>query len=135
MKSTNEELDSMIQDSDALDQSVALNRIVLRLLEDKIDNFKRLRALLFISLLINLIVVCVSIWNYRSLVDSYNSILENLEWEQTTTTTTEVAQDSEGPGNNLLQIGDNTHMSYGESEVQSDAETNDQNHPDNYNQG
>lgn len=90
-------------EGDALDQSVALNKIVMQLLHTRAQECKRLWVALVISILVNLVIVGGFLW-YES------------QWEYTTTTTTEVQQDSEGDGLNMLQVGDNSHMVLGRGE-------------------
>lgn len=90
------------EEEDALDQSVALNKIVMQLLKTRAQECKRLWIALIISILVNLAIVGGFLW-YES------------QWEYTTTTTesTEVQQDSEDNGRNLLQVGDNSRMFFG----------------------
>ena len=87
-------------EEDALDQSVALNKIVMQLLKTRAQECKRLWIALIISILINLLIVGGFLW-YES------------QWEYTTTTTTEVEQDSGEDGLNMLQVGDNSRMVLG----------------------
>ena len=96
------------EEEDALDQSVALNRIVMQLLKTKAQENKRLWIALIISILINLLIVGGFLW-YES------------QWEYTTTTT-EVMQDSEDAGTNLLQVGDNSRMFFGLGEDNVDGQ-------------
>ena len=88
------------EEEDALDQSVALNKIVMQLLKTKAQENKRLWVALVISILVNLLIVGAFLW-YES------------QWEYTTTTTTEIMQDSEDNGSNMLQVGDNSRMFFG----------------------
>lgn len=94
-------------EEDALDQSVALNRIVMQLLHTRAQECKRLWIALIISILVNLAIVGGFLW-YES------------QWEYTTTTT-EVEQDSGQDGLNMLQVGDNSRMFFGEDEVNGQA--------------
>ena len=96
------------EEEDALDQSVALNKIVMQLLKTKAQENKRLWIALVISILINLLIVGGFLW-YES------------QWEYTTTTT-EVMQDSEDAGTNLLQVGDNSRMFFGLGEDNVDGQ-------------
>ena len=98
------------EEEDALDQSVALNKIVMQLLKTKAQENKRLWVALVISILVNLFIVGAFLW-YES------------QWEYTTTTTTEVMQDSEDNGSNMLQVGDNSRMFFGLEEDDSNGET------------
>ena len=99
------------EEEDALDQSVALNKIVMQLLKTKAQENKRLWIALVISILVNLCTVGGFLW-YES------------QWEYTTTTTsTEVTQESEEDGLNLLQVGDNSRMFFGLGEDTDDGET------------
>ena len=97
------------EEEDALDQSVALNKIVMQLLKTKAQENKRLWIALVISLLVNLLIVGGFLW-YES------------QWEYTTTTTTEVMQESEDTGSNLLQVGDNSRMFFGLGEDDEDGQ-------------
>lgn len=103
------------EEENALDQSVALNRIITQLLKTKAEENKRLWIALVISILINLLIVGGFLW-YES------------QWEYTTTTT-EVVQDSEDSGSNVLQVGDNSRMFFGLGEDDTDGQTNSE---DNY---
>lgn len=96
-------------EEDALDQSVALNKIVMQLLKTRAQECKRLWVALVISILVNLAIVGGFLW-YES------------QWEYTTTTT-EVEQDSGEDGLNMLQVGDNSRMvlGYGEDAVNGQA--------------
>lgn len=103
------------EEENALDQSVALNKIITQLLKTKAEENKRLWIALVISILINLLIVGGFLW-YES------------QWEYTTTTT-EVVQDSEDSGSNVLQVGDNSRMFFGLGEDDTDGQTNSE---DNY---
>jgi hypothetical protein len=79
---------------DAIDQSMALNRITMQLLHDRAKDCKRLWIALVVSILVNFVTVAGFLW-YES------------QWEYTTTETT-ITQDTEdGPGNNVYQAGEN----------------------------
>lgn len=99
------------EEENALDQSVALNRIVTQLLKTKAQENKRLWVALILSILVNFFTVGGFLW-YES------------QWEYTTTTTTEVTQDSEENGRNLLQVGDNSRMFLGFEEDNEDGQAN-----------
>lgn len=95
------ELDALRKEKDALDQSVALNRIVMTMLESKRREDFWLRIILIISLLVNIAIAGIFAW-YES------------GW---TTTTTTVTQDTgEGSGNNVYQAGENANYIQGNSE-------------------
>ena len=99
------------EEENALDQSVALNKIVMQLLKTKAQENKRLWIALVISILVNLCIVGGFLW-YES------------QWEyNTTTTSTEVTQDSEDTGTNLLQVGDNSRMFFGLGEDNVNGQT------------
>lgn len=104
-------LGNLREEEDALDQSVALNRIVMQLLKTKAKENKRLWIALVISILVNLFIVGGFLW-YES------------QWGYTTTTTTEITQDTEDSGTNLLQVGDNSRMLFGLEEEDTDGQTN-----------
>ncbi len=116
---TNENITDTIgkirEEENALDQSVALNKIVTQLLKTKAQENKRLWIALVISILVNLLIVGGFLW-YES------------QWEYTTTTT-EVVQDSEDSGSNVLQVGDNSRMFFGLGEDDTDGQANSE---DNY---
>lgn len=96
-----EELDALCKEEDALDQSVALNRIVMTMLESKRREDFWLKIILIISLLVNIAIAGIFTW-YES------------GW---TTTTTTVTQDTgEGSGNNVYQAGENANYIQGNSE-------------------
>lgn len=121
---TNENITDAIgkikEEENALDQSVALNKIVTQLLKTKAQENKRLWIALVISILVNLLIVGGFLW-YES------------QWEYTTTTTTtEVSQDSEDSGSNVLQVGDNSHMYFGLGEDDTNGQANSEDN--NYNQ-
>lgn len=107
------------EEENALDQSVALNKIVMQLLKTKAQENKRLWIALVISILVNLCIVGGFLW-YES------------QWEYTTTHTTEVTQESEDTGHNLLQVGDNSRMFFGlgEDNVDGQAISEDNNNSD-----
>lgn len=98
------------EEENALDQSVALNKIVINLLKTRAQENKRLWVALILSILINLLIVAGFLW-YES------------QWEYTTTTTAEVTQESEEDGLNLLQVGDNSRMVLGLGEDTEDGQT------------
>lgn len=111
------ELDALRKEEDALDQSVALNRIVMTMLESKRREDFWLRIILIISLLVNIVIAGIFV--------VYES-----QWQYTETTTTTVTQDTgEGSGNNVYQAGENANYIQGNSEeVTSNGETNSDNH-------
>lgn len=111
------ELDALRKEEDALDQSVALNRIVMTMLESKRREDFWLRVILIISLLVNIVIAGIFV--------VYES-----QWQYTETTTTTVTQDTgEGSGNNVYQAGENANYIQGNSEeVTSNGETNSDNH-------
>ena len=103
-----QQLDTLRKEKDALDQSVALNRIVMTMLESKRREDFWLRIILIISLLANIAIAGIFTW-YES------------GWTTTATTTTVTQDTGEGSGNNVYQAGEN--------EVTPNGETN----SDNYN--
>lgn len=111
------ELDALRKEEDALDQSVALNRIVMTMLESKRREGFWLRIILIISLLVNIVIAGIFV--------VYES-----QWQYTETTTTTVTQDTgEGSGSNVYQAGENANYIQGNSEeVTSNGETNSDNH-------
>jgi hypothetical protein len=110
-----------IKEKEELDQSVALNRIVLNMLESKRKEDFWLRIVLIISILTNIVISCIFI-GYES----------QFTTEKTITTT--VTQDTgEGEGNNVYQSGEHANYVQGNTEeVTPYGETNDQNNYNNY---
>lgn len=93
---------------DALDQSIALNRIVMTMLQHQKDSNKRLFIALIVSLLINAFIVAGFLY-YES----------QWEYDAVTTTTTTVSQDTgEGTGNNVYQEGENAVYNQTEEETE-----------------
>lgn len=95
-------------EEDALDQSIALNKIVLNLLQQQKDSNKRMFIALILSIVVNLFIVGGFLY-YES------------QWEYTTTTTTTattVNQDTEGEGNNVYQAGENAVYNQGPTETE-----------------
>lgn len=112
-----QQLDTLRKEKDALDQSVALNRIVMTMLESKRREDFWLRIILIISLLANIAIAGIFTW-YES------------GWTTTTTTTTVTQDTGEGSGNNVYQAGENANYIQGNSEeVTPNGEAN----SDNYN--
>ncbi len=84
-----------------LQESLALNKITLDLLNQKKKEHLRLWIVILALILVNLIEVAIFVW--------YESQFETTE----TTTTTTVEQDTgEGEGNNVYQAGE--HAQYQE---------------------
>lgn len=98
------------EEDNALDQSVALNRIVVQLLKTKAQENKRLWVAMIISILVNLCTIAGFLW-YES------------QWEYTTTTTTDVTQESEDAGSNILQLGDDSRIFFSSEEDCTDGQT------------
>lgn len=93
-----EQLEGLKTESDALDQSVALNKIVMTMLESKRKEDFWLRIILIISLLVNVVISGIFI-GYES---------QMMTTTTTTETTTTVDQDTNsGSGNNIYQAGEN----------------------------
>lgn len=110
---TNEEdLSTIRQQKDALDQSIALNRIVMKMLKDSQRKDLWLRIILIISILSNIVI--------SGLFIAYESQFTTT----TTTTTTTVEQDTgEGYGNNVYQAGE--YAEYTQEGVSTDAQATD----------
>lgn len=86
----------------ALDESLALNKIAIDLLNQKKKDHLRLWMIIIALIIVNLVEVCIFIW--------YESQMETVE---TVTTTTTVDQDTgKGTGNNVYQAGE--HAQYSE---------------------
>lgn len=112
-------LNELREQKDALDQSVALNHIVMAMLESKRREDFWLRIILIISIIINLAIACVFVQYEKGIVTT----------ETVTTTTTEVDQNTgEGSGNNVYQAGEYANYIQGNSEeVTPNGETDNQN--------
>lgn len=111
------ELETMRVEKDALDQSLALNRIVMTMLESKKREDFWLRIILIISILANIAIA--------GIFTLYES-----QWQYTDTVSTTVTKDTgEGSGNNVYQAGENAVYTQGNSqEVTPNGETNSNNH-------
>lgn len=111
------ELETMRVEKDALDQSLALNRIVMTMLESKKREDFWLRIILIISILANIAIA--------GIFTLYES-----QWQYTDTVSTTVTQDTgEGSGNNVYQAVENAVYTQGNSqEVTPNGETNSNNH-------
>lgn len=104
------DLKQLREEGGALDQSIALNKITMKLLHDRAADCKRLWIALVISILVNLALVGGFLW-YES------------QWEYTTTETTTVTRDTgEGTGNNVYQAGENATYPQGASETEAGGE-------------
>lgn len=81
--------------NEVLEQSLALNKITMDILDSKKKSDFWLHIILIISILVNVVIAGMFIW-YES------------QWTTTaTTTTTTVTQDTgEGEGNNVYQAGE-----------------------------
>ena len=98
MKKTEEipNVNSICTEDDALDQSMALNRIVMALLQHQKESNKRLFIALVISLLINLFTAGGFLW-YES------------QWEYTTTETITTTQEVEGDNAEINNVEGNQY--------------------------
>lgn len=103
MSDTYTDLNEM-KEKEELDQSVALNRIVLNMLESKRKEDFWLRIVLIISILTNIVISCIFI-----------GCESQFTTEKTITTT--VTQDTgEGEGNNVYQSGEHANYVQGNTE-------------------
>ena len=92
-----------MDDNQIFENSEALNKIVLDLLEQKRKEHFRLWIVILALVFVNLVEAAIFVW-YES----------QMEYEETTTTTTTVEQDTgEGNGNNIYQSGE--HANYNEA--------------------
>jgi hypothetical protein len=108
----NEQLRQLKGESDALNQSLGLNRILLTLIDNQRRIHKWLCILLVISLLCNVAICCIFV--------AYESQFT------TTTETITITQDTgEGEGNNVYQSGSDAQYIQGDSsgEVTTDGTT------------
>ena len=120
--SIDQQLQDLKNDPDALDQSLALTRIVISMLKSKQKEDLWLRILLAVSLLCNVAIAGMFL--------AYESQFTT----NTTTETVTVEQDTgEGQGNNVYQAGESA--TYVQEGVNNDGETNGnsyQNNPDSH---
>lgn len=86
-------------EADALDQSIALNRIVMAMLQHQKKVFKYVFIALIISLLANLFIVGGFLY-YNSLYD-YTTTTTTTE---TVTTTTDIQQEVSGENSNINNV-------------------------------
>lgn len=95
----NIDVESIKTEEEALDQSMAVNRIAMQLLKDRAQDCKRLWIALIVSILVNLCSIGSFLW-YESQWE-YETVTE-------TTTYTDVDQEANEPGsNNIYQSGEN----------------------------
>lgn len=78
-------------EGEALDQSIALNRIVMTMLQHQKESNKRLFIALILSILVNVFVVAGFLY-YES------------QWEYTDTVTTTIQQEVDGEGSNINNV-------------------------------
>ena len=57
-----DQISKLKEEEDALDQSIALNKITMKLLHDRAADCKRLCIALVISILVNLAIVASFLW-------------------------------------------------------------------------
>lgn len=120
-----EEIAKVALEEDGLDQSLALNKITMKLLHDRAQENKRLWVALIISLLVNLLIVGAFLW-YES------------QWELTETVETiDVQQETSTDGsNNVFQAGEQATYVQGNFEGGvADGETACDNNKDNQSSG
>ena len=110
----NEQLRQLKKDPDALEQSLGLNRILFAL----IDSLKRTQHWLCILLVVS--IFC------NVLISAIFVAYESQFTTETVTTTTTVEQDTDGPGNNVYQSGENAK--YVQGDVTENGETTSDNH-------
>ena len=115
------DLDTLKTEENALDQSIALNRIVMTMLDSKKREDLWLRVILIISIMVNLIV-CIVFVQYEK------------QMTTTETITTTVEQDTgTGKGNNVFQSGEDAKYIQGDStEEVNDGEANHNNNENSY---
>lgn len=101
--SLDKEISNLRHETDALDQSVALNRITMQLLKDRAADCRRLWIALILSILVNFALVAGFLW--------YESQWEYSTVETTTTTVEQTAGDTDS--NNIYQSGENAIYSEG----------------------
>ena len=95
----NIDVESIKGEEEALDQSMAVNRIAMQLLKNRAQDCKRLWIALIVSILVNLCSIGGFLW-YESQWE-YETVTE-------TTAYTDVDQEANEPGsNNIYQSGAN----------------------------
>lgn len=97
----------MLSKEDVLNESLALNHVVIALLVDRRKENLRLWIALVISILINLLIVVGFLY--------YNSLFEYDTTTTTTTETTTVTQDQDSGGSNIYQAGEYATLNQGGS--------------------
>lgn len=97
----------MLSKEDVLNESLALNHVVIDLLADRRKENLRLWIALVISILVNLLIVVGFLY--------YNSLFEYGTTTTTTTETTTVTQDQDSGGNNIYQAGEYATLNQGGS--------------------
>lgn len=120
-ESINDQLRNMKRSSDALDQSIGLNRILLTLIDNQKRTQRWMCILLIVSLLCNVAISAIFV--------AYESQFTTTE---TSTEVVTVNQDSgDGNSNNVYQSGENAQYVQGDlEEVNANGETDDNNNPD-----
>lgn len=96
----NDELRELKKSPDALEQSIGLNRILMTLIDSLKRTQKWLCILLIISILSNVLIAGLF-------------ILYESQFVTETITTTTVEQDTDGPGNNVYQSGEDAQYIQG----------------------
>lgn len=112
----NEQLRQLKKDPDALEQSLGLNRILFALIDSLKRTQRWLCILVVVSILCNVLISAIFV------------IYESQFTTETVTTTTQttVEQDTDGPGNNVYQSGENSQ--YVQGDVRTNGETTSNNH-------
>lgn len=112
----NEQLRKLKKDPDALEQSLGLNRILFALIDSLKRTQRWLCILVVVSILCNVLISAIFV------------IYESQFTTETVTTTTQttVEQDTDGPGNNVYQSGENSQ--YVQGDVRTNGETTSNNH-------
>lgn len=112
----NDQLRQLKKDPDALEQSLGLNRILFALIDSLKRTQRWLCILLVVSILCNVLISAIFV------------VYENQFTTETVTTTTTVEQDTDGPGNNVYQSGENAKYVQGDL---ADGETTSNSNNDN----
>lgn len=118
-ESINDQLRNMKKNSDALDQSIGLNRILLTLIDNQKRTQRWMCILLVVSLLCNVAISAIFV--------AYES-----QFTSTTETTTVTQDSGDGDSNNVYQSGENAQYVQGDlEEVNTNGETDNNNYTNN----
>lgn len=105
MKNSEVNVEKIKSEGDALDQSIALNKITMKLLEKKHKEDILTKVILLVSILVNLIIVGIFV-AYES---QFVVVPGNTETVTTSTTTTTTTQDVDGESAQINNVQGNQY--------------------------